>query len=95
MLGNRQASDLGEVFPEHVERHAADDSILIVDGDQELPNRLVKLRHRPADHQSLISEDLDLLVDAGNVTHAGRANRQSRNLRSRRDRQLKKTNGLS
>ena len=78
-----------------MERHTADDSILLIDRDQELANRLVELRQRPADHQSPIGEHLDLLLNTRNVAHACGANRQSRNLRSRRSRQQLKENRLS
>jgi hypothetical protein len=76
VLRNRQTPDLRQIRPKHMKRSAANNTILIVDSDDKLLNRLVQLGHRPANHQPLICEDMDKLLNAGNVTRAGGAYRQ-------------------
>ena len=75
---DRQAFQLGEVFPEHMQGDAADDPAVVVGRHEELADRLVQLTQRAADHQLAIGERADQLVDGGHVTNAGRANVQSR-----------------
>ena len=60
---------------------AANNSIFVVDRDEELPDRLVKLCHRAPDHQLLVGKHENLFVDAGNITYTRGTNGQSRNLR--------------
>ena len=61
-------------------RHTADDPILVVDGDEELADRLVQFGHRAADHQLPVGEEANQLVNAGDITNARGTNGQSRNL---------------
>ena len=90
VLGDRQAPDLGQVFPEYVQGDTADNPVFVVDGDEELADRLVELGHRPPDHQLLLGKHEDLFVDAGDVTNACGTNGQSRDLQGRHQCQVSK-----
>jgi hypothetical protein len=77
-LGDRQAFQLGQVFPEHVEGRAPDHPAIIVDRHEKFADRLVQLTWRPSDHQLAIGEGSDQFLDRRDVTDASGANVQSR-----------------
>src|SRR5437763_1662387 len=62
--------------PSH--RASAHAPTLLVGGHEELTDRPVELAQRPADHQLLVGERADQLVDRGHVTDSGGANVQPR-----------------
>jgi hypothetical protein len=64
VFGDRQTADLGQVCPEDMQRHTADDAILVIHGDKKLANRFVELSHRSPDHQLLVGKHPNLFVDS-------------------------------